>query len=647
MERYSNLEKIANGTSSIIYKAIDNITGKKVAIKEFVYQDPNEDENSVTYLEQFKRYKREIEVHLSLNHINIIKALNYFEKDSKLYLVMDYISATTLYDFIENKENYLSLFDIINIIKQLAKALQYIHDNGIIHRDIKPNNILIDEYKNVYIIDFGCAKRIFSDNITLSKIMIGTVNYMSPEQIISHDEIDGKTDIFALGCTFYQLIANKLPFRGNNIRETINNILHSNPTPLKNLNNNIPFKLEVIVHQTLSKDPDKRCATANLLINYLDKLLEEPEIYFNQGKYYQENNNLNEAFNLYKKSLEKDESYIPAWKAIAELYFDSKDWDKSLDYYNFLVKIDSSNHDLYSKLAEIYYFKNDFPKSFENYQKAWILNPIIEYEISMSNCLFSSGKINDSIELLYSIIDRNKNDIKPRYALAIIYYKLKEYNKALNTFQECLIIDSLNYDVLISMASLYQETGNLEEAISIYSKLELINKNDNSVLQNLACAYYQKGQLEKSEEKINCLIEKGFKSYKLLYLLAFIYKEKEDKEKVLEIYTKVLEDYPNDILTYINISDVFRSKWDISSSINILNKALDLNTKESKSIIHFKLAQLYKDKGLFEEAEKHYTEFLSRSTKNNLYNIAKQELKNLIKYKKSTKILNFRKIING
>jgi serine/threonine protein kinase len=646
MERYYNLEKIASGTSSIVYKAIDSSTGKTVAIKEFIYQDPNQDENAVSYLEQFRRYKREIEIHLSLEHKNIIKALNYFEKDSKLYLVMEYITEKTLHDFIENNNN-LSLFDTINIVKQLAIALQYIHDNGIIHRDIKPNNILVDENKNVYIIDFGCAKRIFSDNITTSRIMVGTLNYMSPEQIIGHSEIDGRTDIFALGCTFYQLISNKLPFKGKNIKETIHNILHSNPIPLKNLNNNIPFKLEVIVHQTLSKDPEKRCPTANLLINYLNKILEEPEIYYIQGKYYQENKNLVEAFNLYKKALEKDETYIPAWKSLAEIYFDANNLDKALEYYNFLVKIDSSNNELYSRLGEIYYLKNDFPKSFENYQKAWVLNPIVEYEISMANCVFSSGKVNESIELFHSIIDRNKNNIKPKYSLGILYYKLKNYDKALEIFKECLNIDNSNYDVLLSMASLYQEIGKLDEAIDIYLKLEAVNSNDNIVLQNLACAYYQKGELDKSEEKINYLINKGFKSYKLLYLLAFIYKSREENEKALDIYNKVLEDYPNDIYTYINISDVYRSKWDISASINILNKALSLDSKESKSIIHFKLAQLYKEKGLFQEAEKHYTEFLSRSTKNSLYNIAKQELKNLMRYKKYNKIINFRKIING
>src|SRR5690606_22332425 len=144
--------------------------------------------------------------------------------------------------------------------------------------------------------------------------------------------------------------------------------------------------LEVIVHQTLKKDPDHRCPTAKLLIHYLNKLLDEPEIHFNQGKYYEKKNDLQKAYSFYRRAIQVNDNYLPAWQAIGELYYMAEDWESALEYYNYLIKLDSANHELYAKLGDIYNGLGDYSDSLKMYQKAWILNPNEkDYEIKMAN----------------------------------------------------------------------------------------------------------------------------------------------------------------------------------------------------------------------------------------------------------------------
>src|SRR5690606_498466 len=142
-----------------------------------------------------------------------------------------------------------------------------------------------------------------------------------------------------------------------------------------------------------------RCPTAKLLRHHLDKILDDPEIYYNQGKFYEKKGDLKKAYIFYKSALKCDENHVHSWQAIAELYYIAEDWENALEYYNFLVKLDSSNHEFYAKLGDINTALDNNQEALKMYQKAWILNPDArEYEIRMASSLFMCHKVNESIE---------------------------------------------------------------------------------------------------------------------------------------------------------------------------------------------------------------------------------------------------------
>ncbi|MBC7473360.1 MAG: protein kinase [Candidatus Sericytochromatia bacterium] len=625
-QKYKNIKEISRGATSIVYSAIEPETNQSVAIKEFIYANQT-DSSDVSYIEQVKRFKREIEVHLSINHDNIVCAKSYYEKDSQLYLILDYIPAKTLQEIID--ENiYLDLFEIIDVIKQISDALQYLHDKGIIHRDIKPGNILLTRDKQVKIVDFGCSRKIYTENITISRMLIGTVNYMSPEQLMGYKDIDGRTDIFSLGCTFYQLLTGILPFRGEDVRDTINNIFNIHPTSVRNHNPIIPFKLEIIVHQMLKKDPDHRCTTAKQLIYHLDKLINEPEIHYNQGKFYEKKNNLRKSYSHYKKAIQADDNYIPAWKAMGELYYIAKDWKNALEYYNYLIKLDSSNHELYAKLGDINNGLNNYAESMKMYQKAWMFkSDEISYCLKMANSLFLCNKINESIDCYLSIINRNPECLQANYELGIIYYKTGRKNKAMIALEHVKNIDPLNQDVLICLGSLYQEQGNIEQSVEIYQKLENINSESPIALHNLACAYYQTNNFELAKEKVDSLIRLRVCGAQTFILLGLIYEELKLPEDAILSYQTVINTDPENISAYLYLTACLRTQWRLNEAIDVLKAAIGIETKYSKAEIYYQLAEVYIEQGLYNEAKESYKECLSRTSSGGLQSAAKKQLK--------------------
>lgn len=627
-DRYTDIKELSRGSTSIVYLAKNKLTEEKVVIKEYVYSTFDNDGCDLTFFDQYKRFKREIEIHLGLSHENIVQAKEYYEFDSKLYLVLEYVPSITLQSIIES-QTYLDIFEIINIVRQIAEALNYMENRGVIHRDIKPGNILITNDKKVQIIDFGCSKKIYTENITMSRMLIGTVNYMSPEQLICHKEIDGRADIFSLGCTFYYLLTGQLPFKGQDIRHTINNIFQTHPTQIRNINKYVPYKLESLVLHMLKKDPDHRCSTSRQLIFHLNKILDEPEIHYNQGKYYENIKDYKKAYILYKRALQVDDNYLPAWQSMADLYYFAKDWEKAFEFYSYILNFDSSNQELYAKLGDVYHELGEYKESLKMYQKAWFFDSEnISYYLKIASALYSCNKINESIESYLSIIQKNPECFQAIYELGIVYYKTGKYSKACEYLERSLEIKAFNNDALICLGSLYQEIGDYNKSIEVYSILERLNPDLSLSLHNLACAYYQVGDFDNAKIKINKLIKFGLANSQSFILLGLINESLNNHEYALKNYKQAIDIDNKNLSAYLYLSNCLRSQWRINDSIEVLTQALKVETKFSKSEIYYQLAELFLETGQYEDAKRFYKECMER-TSGQLHEAAKKQYKTL------------------
>lgn len=264
-DRYEIIEQIGVGGMAKVYKAKDKLLDRFVAIK--ILKEPYAEDD-----EFLKKFNNEAQSAAKLSHINIV---NVFDIGQDLYngqviyyIVMEYVEGRTLKDYIVDEEK-LSNHDIIDYSTQIAQALKTAHQAGIIHRDIKPQNILIDNYGLLKVTDFGIARVSSNATITYTSSILGTVHYISPEQA-KGKIVDEKSDLYSLGAVMYEMATGKVPFDADNSVGIAVMHIQDQPVEPKELNPDLSDHLNHIIMKLLAKEPSERFLNANELIEALD-----------------------------------------------------------------------------------------------------------------------------------------------------------------------------------------------------------------------------------------------------------------------------------------------------------------------------------------------------------------------------------------
>lgn len=247
--RYKVLEMIGGGGMGNVYLAHDMILDRDVAVKVLRLDFSNDEEF-------IRRFHREAQSATSLAHPNIVSIYDVGEEDSIYYIVMEYVEGQTLKQYIQQQLS-LHVVDAINIMKQLTSAISHAHQNHIVHRDIKPHNILIDREGNVKITDFGIAMAMSATSITQTNSVLGSVHYLSPEQARG-GMANRKSDIYSLGIVMFELLTGRLPFSGESAVSIALKHLQSETPSLRRWNPKIPQSVENIVLKATAKDPFHR-----------------------------------------------------------------------------------------------------------------------------------------------------------------------------------------------------------------------------------------------------------------------------------------------------------------------------------------------------------------------------------------------------
>jgi serine/threonine protein kinase len=266
LNRYELLEKIGEGGMGIVYKAKCHLLNRFVAVK-ILKSELSNDEGFVA------RFKREANSAASLSHANIVNVHDVGSENNINFIVMEYINGKTLKQVI--KENgRLSSLKTLEISLQIAKALECAHKNNIIHRDIKPDNILITEDSIVKVADFGIAKVVDSATISNSNMVIGSVHYFSPEQAKGMS-VDYRTDIYSLGIVMYEMVTGQVPYNAEiSVSIAIMHIQES-VIPPKEVITDIPEDINQVILKTLEKEPINRYQTAREIADILNTINED------------------------------------------------------------------------------------------------------------------------------------------------------------------------------------------------------------------------------------------------------------------------------------------------------------------------------------------------------------------------------------
>ena len=252
--RYVIVEEIGQGAMGVVYKAVDPLIDRTVAIKT-INLDLSKEE-----LENFeKRFQREVQSAGKLNHPNIVTVYDVGRTEGVAYMAMEFLEGKELREILDSGV-VLPIEKISHIASQVAEGLGFAHERGIVHRDVKPANVMVMKNGLVKITDFGIAQ-MSSASRTMSGMVMGSPKYMSPEQVVGQ-AVDGRSDIFSLAVVLYEMLTGKTPFSGDNISAIMYQILNDEPIPPKAFNQSIPDSINHIVLKALAKHPDKRYQNA-------------------------------------------------------------------------------------------------------------------------------------------------------------------------------------------------------------------------------------------------------------------------------------------------------------------------------------------------------------------------------------------------
>ena len=267
---YKVMDKIGAGGMGIVYLAEHEKLKRRVAIK-ILPEDKTRDKLSL------ERFYREARAAAALDHPNIVKAYDISSMGQTHYLVMEYIDGTNLQKYVDNK-GPLPWKTAINIVVQSCKGLQHAHERNVVHRDIKPANILVDKSGQVKILDLGLARsfQINQDNLTQDlsdgKDVMGSIDYIAPEQAIANNAIDTRADIYSLGATLYTLITGKPPVEGTTAQKLLQHQMQM-PTPINRIKPEVPEAVAHVVARMMAKRPEHRYQSPNEVIAALTPFL--------------------------------------------------------------------------------------------------------------------------------------------------------------------------------------------------------------------------------------------------------------------------------------------------------------------------------------------------------------------------------------
>ena len=289
---YNIIEKIGQGGMGEVYKAVHTKLDQTVAVKVL------SSEYSLNPSMR-KRFINEAKIQAKFSHPNMVNIFNLIEQDNNVFIVMEYINGGTLEGHLE-QNGVLSQDESIKISLQVLSALQFMHSKGVVHRDIKPSNIMFTGTGVVKVTDFGIAKVMNETTKHTKTGMLGSVAYISPEQILG-EKTSITTDIYSFGITLYKMVTGRAPFRGSSEYVVMQGHLKEKPTSPIKFNNNISKSLNKIILKSISKDPEKRYSSVFELIQSLKSVNNKDSIFKNVSFYI--NDKIENVYNLGPRNL--------------------------------------------------------------------------------------------------------------------------------------------------------------------------------------------------------------------------------------------------------------------------------------------------------------------------------------------------------
>jgi serine/threonine-protein kinase len=251
-ERYELEELVGSGGMSSVYRAHDRLLERSVALK-ILHEQFTRDED---YVERFRREARSV---AQLTHPNIVTVIDRGEQDGRQFIVFEYVDGMNLKQLVES-DGPLPVREAIELALQVARGLAFAHGQGLVHRDVKPQNVLLDADGRAKVTDFGIARSLDVEGVTITGTIMGTSSYIAPEQARG-EPVDEQTDVYSLGCVLYELLAGDVPYEGDNFVTVAMRHVNDPVPSVREVRPDVPLRLDWAIERAMAKDRDERFAS--------------------------------------------------------------------------------------------------------------------------------------------------------------------------------------------------------------------------------------------------------------------------------------------------------------------------------------------------------------------------------------------------
>ena len=552
--RYEVVEEIGTGGMGKVYRVFDKKINEMVALK-IIRPEIGTDKSIL------ERFSQELKTARKIAHRNVCRMFDIGEESGTHYITMEYVTGEDLRSLIR-RIGQLTVGKTIDIAKQICDGLAEAHALGIVHRDLKPQNIMIDREGKPKIMDFGIARFIRMKGVTAPGTIIGTPEYMSPEQAEGR-ETDQRSDLYSLGIILFEALTGRVPFEGDTpLSIAIKHKTEMPPDPRK-LNSQIPEDLNSLVLKCLEKDKAKRYQTAAEIMAELDKI--EKGIPTTQ-RVLPEKKPLTAREITIKFKMKKvlvPGGVILALAAVAvgvwllwpkpkpivpsvlwndgKKYWAEKKYDKALVQFKKLLSIESGH---------------------------------FEAQLSVAQILKEQGKADKAVVEYEKAIGLNKDDPRSYKDLAEIYWNEgkrywaeKKYDEALDQLKKLLSLDNRHFEAQLSVAQILKEEGKTGEAIPEYERAITLNKEDPRAYKDLAEIYWSEGKKYWAEKKYPEALDQFEKllamdagHFEARLSIARILKEEGKVDEAVGEYEKAIglkKDHPQ---AYKDLGEIYEKK---------------------------------------------------------------------------------------
>ncbi|MBI4243608.1 MAG: tetratricopeptide repeat protein [Planctomycetes bacterium] len=579
---YALIEDLGRGGNGVVYKAFDPSLKRFVAIKLFNIRD----ESSI------KTFRKESEIAARLEHPNIAPIYEVGSYEGKHFIVMKYIQGETL-DLLAAGSNK-NRNELIHIILKICEAITYAHSKGVIHRDIKPQNILIDNLKNVYVVDFGIARNI-DTILTATKDIVGTPQYMAPEQA-EGARTDARTDVYSVGATLYFCMTGQDPFEGKTTMEIIKKAAEIDPVDPKKIDLSLPNEIQIVIKKAMAKEPSRRYQSVDAFKDDLDRFLKGEPILAKAPS----------VFYIITRKLRKYKRQLTAL-SIALLILGSLIFTYFYNAYKKQSEIDANYY-----LGRLSMERNEGAKAIEYYKKVLELDPNHTKTLNnLGGIYLNSGLTDAAIELFKKAITLNPAVPEPYINLGAAYRFKQNYDDAIGMFNKALELDKTGKSVhliYLDMGLTYIELKNYNEAAKCFQKSIESNKNYFEAYLNLGVVLTYLGDERGAEKNFKKAI-KLKPDYILAHAnLAGLYQNRGDLDKAMEIFKTVITIKPDDSITYRNMGTICIARGLLKEAEGYFKKAVKYDPNDYEA--YYQMGKVCTELGKREEAREHFFQCL-------------------------------------